>query len=207
MKTIGILGGTFDPIHKGHLQIAQQTFSQLGLDELHFLPCATPVHRDLPRASDADRLQMIKLAIADNVGFKLNSLELDRGGRSYTIDSLRQIFDQGQYERVYLVLGADAFKNFWSWKSPDEILQLVNLVVCRRPAVDLNWSNNSSDLVDSVEALKGKRHGAILLLDIDENSCSSSLIKQQLQSNASAQTLDCLPEAVQQFIMSNHLYE
>jgi nicotinate-nucleotide adenylyltransferase len=207
LKTIGILGGTFDPIHKGHLQVAEQTFSQLGLDELHFLPCATPVHRDLPRASDADRLQMIKLAIADHAGFKLNTLELVRGGRSYTIDSLRQIFEQGQYDSIYLVLGADAFKQFRSWKSPDEILQLVNLVVCRRPGVELDWSNNSSDLVDSVQALKGTRHGAILPLDIDENSCSSSLIKQQLQSSASAQTLDCLPEAVQQYIMSNHLYE
>ncbi len=207
MKTIGILGGTFDPIHKGHLQIADQVLSQLGLDELHFMPCANPVHRDLPQVNNADRLQMIKLAIAGHTGFRLNTLELDRGGQSYMIDSLRQICDQGQFDRIHLVLGADAFNVFHGWKSPDKILQLVNLIVCRRPGIELNWSNYSNQRVDSVQALKSKTHGAILALEIDENPCSSSRIKQQLQNGASAQTLDCLPEAIQQFIMSNHLYE
>jgi len=207
LKTLGILGGTFDPVHKGHLQIAEQVLSLLGLDELHFLPCANPVHRDLPQASNADRLQMIKLAIADCTRFRLNTLELERGGQSYMIDSLRQICNQGQFDRVYLVLGVDAFNDFQGWKSPDEILQLVHLLVCRRPGFDLNWSNYAKYRVDSVRALKDRKHGGILALDIDESPCSSSCIKQQLQNSVSAQTLDCLPEAVQQFIMSNHLYE
>jgi len=207
LKTIGILGGTFDPIHKGHLQIAEQVLSQLGLDELHFMPCANPVHRDMPQANNAERLQMIELAIAGHPEFRLNTLELDRGGQSYMIDSLRQICDQDQFDRIYLVLGADAFNIFHGWKSPHEILALVNLVVCRRPGIELNWTNYSNRRVDSVQALKCKMHGAILALDIDENTCSSSRIKQQLQNGASAQTLNCLSEAIQQFIMSNHLYE
>jgi nicotinate-nucleotide adenylyltransferase len=161
----------------------------------------------MPRANNVDRLQMIKLAIAGHPGFRLNTLELDRGGQSYMIDSLRQICDQGQFDRIYLVLGADAFNIFHRWKSPHEILALVNLVVCRRPGIELNWSNYSDQRVDSVQALKRRTHGAILALDIDENTCSSSRIKQQLQNGASAQTLDCLAETIQQFIMSNHLYE
>ncbi|MFA9420257.1 MAG: nicotinate (nicotinamide) nucleotide adenylyltransferase, partial [Gammaproteobacteria bacterium] len=154
MKTIGILGGTFDPIHKGHLQIAEQVLSQLGLDEIHFMPCANPVHRDMPRANNADRLQMIKLAIAGHPGFRLNTLELDRGGQSYMIDTLRQICDQGQFDRIYLVLGADAFNIFHGWKSPHEILALANLVICRRPGIEFNWSNYSNLRVDSIQALK-----------------------------------------------------
>ena len=207
MKTIGILGGTFDPVHKGHLQIAEQVLSLLDLDEVHFLPCANPVHRDLPQASNAARLQMINLAIAAHTAFRLNTLELDRGGQSYMIDSLRQFRHQGQFERIYLILGADAFNDFQSWKSPNEILHLVNLVVCRRPGIELDRSNYFGRLVDTVQALKSKAHGSILALDIDENPCSSSRIKQQLQNGASTQTLDCLPEAVHQFIKSNHLYE
>ena len=141
MKTLGILGGTFDPVHKGHLQIAEQVLSQLGLDELHFLPCANPVHRDLPQDKNADRLQMIKLAIAGLAGFGLNTLELDRGGQSYMIDSLRQICGQGQFDRIYLVLGADAFNHFHRGKAPEEMLRLVKLVVCRRPGIAPNWSD------------------------------------------------------------------
>ncbi len=207
MKTIGILGGTFDPIHKGHLQIAEQVLSQLDLDELHFMPCASPVHRNMPRANNADRLKMIELAIAGHPEFRLNTLEMDRGGQSYMIDSLRQLCNQGQFDEIYLVLGADAFNIFHGWKSPHEILALVNLVVCRRPGIGLDWSNYSNQRVDSIQALKCKTHGAILALDIDENTCSSSQIKQQLQNGASAQTLNCLSEAIQQFIISNHLYE
>ena len=207
MKTVGILGGTFDPIHKGHLHIAEQVLSRLNLDELHFLPCASPVHRNLPQAASCDRLQMIKLAISGCAEFRLNTTELDRGGQSYMIDTLRQIHEQGEFDSIFLVIGVDAFNGFQNWKSPNEILQLVNLVICARPGFKLNWSNYSAQRVESVEALKRKINGGILALEIDENPCSSSLLKRQLQSSARAQATDCLPESVLNFIVSNHLYE
>ena len=207
MKTVGILGGTFDPIHKGHLHIAEQVLSRLNLDELHFLPCASPVHRNLPLAASCDRLQMIKLAISGCAEFRLNTTELDRGGQSYMIDTLRQIYEQGEFDSIFLVIGVDAFNGFQNWKSPDQILQLVNLVVCARPGFKLNWSNYSAQRVESVETLKRKINGCILALEIDENFCSSSQVKRQLQSSERTRATDCLPESVLNFIVSNHLYE
>jgi nicotinate-nucleotide adenylyltransferase len=207
LKTVGILGGTFDPIHKGHLHIAEQVLSRLNLDELHFLPCASPVHRNLPQAGSCDRLRMIKLAISGRAEFRLNTTELDRGGQSYMIDTLRQIDEQGEFDSIFLIIGVDAFNVFQNWKSPDEILQLVNLVICARPGFKLNWSNFSAQRVESFDALKRKINGGILALDIDENPCSSSQIKRQLRSSERARATDCLPENVLNFIVSNHLYE
>ncbi len=90
-KGILLFGGTFDPIHNGHVHIATQVFSRLGLEQLQFMPCATPVHRGRPHASAADRCAMVGLVIAGQPGFILNTLELDREGLSYSVDSLRQI--------------------------------------------------------------------------------------------------------------------
>jgi nicotinate-nucleotide adenylyltransferase len=207
LKTIGILGGTFDPVHSGHIRIAEQVQSQLVLDEVHFLPCANPVHRDLPQASDTDRVAMIELAIAGHPEFRLNTLELDRGGESYTIDSLRQIRAQSQLDRIFLILGVDAFNLFQSWKSPLEILQIVNLVVCRRPGIELDQSFYAGHRVDSIAVLGDRKSGCILALDIDENTCSSSHVKQQLLAGDHTQAASCLPETVLNFIVRNHLYE
>ncbi|MDH3859545.1 MAG: nicotinate-nicotinamide nucleotide adenylyltransferase, partial [Gammaproteobacteria bacterium] len=119
---IGILGGTFDPVHEGHFHIAMQVLNRLGLEQVQFVPCALPVHRDEPHASASERCAMIELMIADEVAFVLNTLELDRGGLSFMIDSLREIrVETGS--TLVLVLGADAFNDFASWKAPHEILQ------------------------------------------------------------------------------------
>ena len=207
MKTIGILGGTFDPVHRGHIRIAEQVQSQLALDEVQFLPCANPVHRDLPQASDSDRVAMIQLAIAGHPEFSLNTLELDRGGDSYMIDSLRQIHAQGLFNRIFLIMGVDAFNFFPGWKSPLEILQIVNLVVCRRPGIELDQSLYAGHRVDSIAALADRKNNCILALDIDENSCSSSNVKKQLLADDHALAASCLAETVLNFIVGNHLYE
>lgn len=202
---IGILGGSFDPIHNGHMQLAEQVGLHLDLDEIHFLPCATPVHRDKPRASNADRAQMIELAIAGNKRFRLNTLELDRGGRSYMIDTLRQIRVQNPDDTIILILGVDAFNHFPSWQSPNQILQLAHLVVCRRPGAELDQSSYANQRVNSIQILSEQNHSCILPLEIDENSCSSTQVRQLLEQQNRANR--CLPPAVYQFILSNHLYE
>lgn len=202
---IGILGGTFDPIHAGHLQIAEKVESSLALNELYFLPCATPVHRDMPQVSDAQRVQMIELAIAGNSKFRLNRLELDRGGQSYMVDTLRQIRAQNQIGTMVLILGADAFNQFHNWKSPDEILKLAHLVVCNRPGVDMDKSIYVNHWVNSVKILENSTTACILPLELDENPCSSSYVRKLLLDRNQADR--CLPSAVYQFILRNHLYE
>jgi nicotinate-nucleotide adenylyltransferase len=202
---IGILGGTFDPIHLGHLHVAEQVQSIIGLDEVHFLPCAVPVHRHLPQVSDANRVKMIELAIAGNDNFRLNTLELDRGGKSYMVDTLRQIRSQNQFHRIILILGIDAFNQFPGWKAPDEILQLAHLVVCRRPGIEMDRSIYANHWENSVQSLKNRTHACILPLEIEESPCSSTQVRQILSQPD--KTAECLTPAVFKFIMSNHLYE
>ena len=205
MNMIGIFGGTFDPIHAGHLQIAEQVESSLPLSELHFLPCATPVHRDMPQVSDAQRVKMIELAIAGNNMFRVNHLELDRGGQSFMVDTLRQIKAQNQAGIRVLILGADAFNQFHNWKSPDEILQLAHLVVCRRPGVDMDTSIYANHWVSSVKMLESSTGACILPLEVDESPCSSTYVRKLLSDRN--QVDRCIPPAVYQFILRNHLYE
>jgi len=187
------------------MQVAEQVQLRLSLDEIHFLPCAIPVHRDIPQTSDANRIRMIELAIAGNSRFRLNTLELDRGGKSYTIDTLRALRLANQSDNLNLVLGADAFNQFPGWRSPGEILQLANLVVCRRPGVELDNSIYASHWVDSTQLLKDQARDGILPLYIDESHCSSTLVRQLLLEQNRADR--CLPAAVFQYIASNHLYE
>lgn len=200
---IGILGGTFDPIHNGHLQIARQAMQQLPLDEVQFMPCAIPVHRAKPLTSSPHRLRMIELAIATIPGFTVNTSELDRATPSYTIDSLREFQAESGQVRL-LLLGADAYNGFHSWKQPDEILKLAHLVVCMRPGVDIDKTRFASHWVDTASALSTRPAGAIFKIEIEECDCSSSAIRQALKNGASRH--DCLAPAVNDYINQNRLY-
>jgi nicotinate-nucleotide adenylyltransferase len=199
---IGIFGGTFDPIHTGHLHIARAVLALLNLQQLQFVPCARPVHRDPPRASAEQRCAMIELAIADQPRLRLNRLEIERGGFSYTVETLRELRCAGDASLV-LLLGADAFNGFASWESPAEILELANLVVCLRPAVEVSPDLYSGSRVDSVEALGASEAGAILLLEVDAPDCSSSALRAGL---AAERQSPCLPAAVADYILKQHLY-
>ena len=199
---IGIFGGTFDPIHNGHLHIARSVLSLLNLQQLQFVPCARPVHRDPPRATAAQRCRMIELALAGEPRMRLNRLEIERGGFSYTVDSLREI-RRTEDASLVLLLGADAFNGLASWESPTKILELANLVVCLRPAVEVSPDLYAESRVDSVEALGASRAGAILLLEVDAPDCSSSALRAGL---AAGRQSPCLPAAVADYIRQQHLY-
>ncbi len=200
---IGIFGGTFDPIHNGHLHIARAVLSRLDLLQLHFLPCARPVHRDLPLASSVQRCEMIELALAGEPRMRLNRLEIERGGPSYTVDSLREI-RRGDEPALVLLLGADAFNGFAGWKAPDEILRLANLAVCVRPGIEVDRSLYAARRVDSAAALRQYPAGAILLLEVDAPDCSSSSLRDAL--GAGRLPSQCLHPEVAAYIRNQHLY-
>jgi len=202
---IGIFGGTFDPPHHGHIRLAEQALEYLSLDEIQFLPCANPVHRSQPMASAGDRLQMLELAIDSRSGFQVNTIELDRGGPSYMVDSLRQIRAGNKHASLCLMLGVDAFNAIQSWKSPDEILKLANLVVCRRPGIDLDESIYSARHFTSPTVLQRDQIGCILPLEIEENPCSSTQVRALLAKNEFAG--NCLAPTVIDYIYQHHLYE
>ncbi len=203
LKMIGILGGTFDPIHSGHVHIARELVSRLSLEQLQFMPCAEPVHRDLPRASALHRCAMINLVLAEQQAFSLNTLEIDRSGPSYSIDSLREISRLSD-SVLTLVLGADAFNGFHSWKSPREILQLANLVVCFRPGFEVEQKMFGQHRVASPGELSGQTAGAILLLEVEAIDCSSSAVRASLDAGKIPR--QCLPPAVADYIDKHNLY-
>ncbi len=200
---IGILGGTFDPIHEGHFHIATQVLTRLGLEQVQFMPCALPVHRDHPHASADDRCAMIELMIAEQAAFALNTLELDRNGPSYSVDSLREIRGQSDSTLV-LVLGVDAFNEFPGWKLPQEILQMAHLVVCHRPGFEVDRQVFSEHHADSPAVLFAQPAGAILILKVDAIDCSSSSVRAELEQGY--MTGQCLRPVVADYIEKHNLY-
>jgi len=200
---IGILGGTFDPIHLGHLHIASQVLAKLGPRQIHFMPCALPVHRGLPHASAEHRCAMIQLALRDMESCVLSRLELDRDGRSYSVDSLRDMSKRHR-EPLLLVLGADAFNGFGSWKEPHEVLRLANLVVCGRPGFEIDSELFGEHQVGSAAELKRANSGAILPLEVDALDCSSSTVRASLSQGELPR--NSLPASVADYIEEHNLY-
>jgi nicotinate-nucleotide adenylyltransferase len=204
----GILGGTFDPIHLGHTHIANQVVTRLGLQRLQFMPCDLPVHRGSPHASAEQRCEMIQLAIEDSPAFSLNRIELQFGGPSFTVDSLRRIhqgpaFQPGE-DSLVLILGADAFNGFASWKQPGQILQLAHLVVCCRPGFEIDENLFAAHRVATPAQLRRRNAGAIIELAVDAPDCSSSLVRGILQQGQAARQY--LNPAVADYIDQHKLY-
>ncbi len=200
---IGILGGTFDPIHRGHLQIATRVLALAGLQQLQLMPCALPVHRDQPHASPEHRCAMIRLAIEGIAGLVLNNIELERSGPSYSVDSLREI-RRNSDASLALVLGADAFNGFADWKSPQEILRLAHLVVCYRPGFEVDVDLLAEHRVDSITEFSTHPAGCILLLQVDAIDCSSSAVRSALAAGETTQQY--LTPPVADYINQHNLY-
>ena len=130
--SLGILGGTFDPVHHGHLLIAEEAREALGLERVILVPAATPPHKpDRPVTDAAHRLAMVELAIAGNPAFAVSRLEIERGGASYTVDTLRALRDGGATD-PWFILSAEALALFPTWRDPSGILELCRLAVVPR---------------------------------------------------------------------------
>lgn len=130
---IGIFGGTFDPPHIGHLIAAQDACAALSLDRLLFIPAADPPHKRGERVSEATlRLAMLRAALADNRQFEISTIELERQGPSYTVDTLRQLHEQYAGDALFLLLGVDQIREFSTWREPQQVLQLAHVVMLTR---------------------------------------------------------------------------
>ncbi|OGT06369.1 MAG: nicotinate (nicotinamide) nucleotide adenylyltransferase [Gammaproteobacteria bacterium GWF2_41_13] len=140
-QPIGILGGTFDPIHQGHLQIALIALQQLHLQKIHFIPCFQPPHRNQPIASPNDRLAMVKLAIGNNTAFNADDREIKRGNISYTIDTLKSLRQDYPDTPLCLIIGTDAFQELQQWHHWKELIDYAHLVVMYRQTDQPQQSN------------------------------------------------------------------
>ncbi len=132
---LGLFGGTFDPVHSGHLKSAQEVREAYALDEVCFVPCGVPPHRNArPGAAAHHRLEMVRLAVADNLGLSVSDLEVMRPGASYSIDTVRHFAARlAPGDALYLILGLDAFLLIGSWKDWRELLALTHVIVTSRP--------------------------------------------------------------------------
>ncbi len=150
MKKIGIMGGTFNPIHYGHLHIAENAFKEFGLDEVLFMPNNTPGYKDNSTLAEAsDRVRMIEMAISNYSHFSLNTMEIDRGGVTYTIDTLNTLTSDHPGDKFYFIIGADSLENFLNWREPKKILEHAYILVATRGKVSVE---EVVDKINKIEA-------------------------------------------------------
>lgn len=210
IKKIGLLGGTFDPVHFGHLQLAAAAKKECGLDKVVFIPSAEPPHKNCSSISSfKDRLAMLVLAGADKDGYECSTIEEELPKPSYTIDTLRALRKQYQADcRLYFMIGADAFLDILTWKSYGEILTSVNIILSKREgyrAAELYILFAKLGYTKSANSWRGKDEKKnIFILDKTPVNQSSSTIRARIAKNESVQRL--LPESVLAYIQKNGLY-
>lgn len=205
-----IYGGTFDPIHHGHLRLAVELRERLGVHEVSLMPCHVPPHRDSPGATSDQRVALLELAIGDEPGLTLDDRELGRNGASYTTETLRQVRAEiGPDAPLAMVLGTDSFAGFDRWQEWQRIPELAHIVVVQRPGPGLAPDSAPSRLlrerrVDGVEALYSSPCGHILELDPPLLDISATGIRERILSGRSPRYL--LPDRVWQEIRRLGLY-
>jgi len=197
---IGIFGGTFDPIHYGHLRAALDVHQSLGLSELRFLPLNVAVHREQPHASAPQRLAMLRAAIAGEPGLRVDERELRRPGRSYTVDTLTSLRRElGDALPLCLLVGGDAFNGFFDWHRPHDILALAHVVVMQRPGAQRQRDPVLRAEVERRRAMQTAElaqaaAGHIWFEPVTQLDISSTRIRRMLAAGRSPRFL--LPDAV-----------
>jgi nicotinate-nucleotide adenylyltransferase len=194
---IGVLGGTFDPIHIGHLIIAEEARIELGLAEVLFVPAGQPwLKQDRDITPATHRVEMVRRAIGDNPNFKLSTLEVDRPGPSYTVDTLTLLQDElSSQSSLFFVLGRDTLAELPLWKDPRKVIQLCRLVVPPRLG--------SRDLRHLQEAIPGLLD-RVIQLDMPVIGISSSEIRQRIARGLSIRYL--VPSGVEEYITEQRIY-
>ena len=211
MKPIALLGGTFDPVHMGHLRAAIEAREALDALEIRLLPCALPPHRDTPTVDPAQRLQMLRLAIAGLAQVSCDPRELQRRGPSYTVDTLISIrAELGDTQPLVLVLGADAFAGLPSWHRWREIISMAHIAVLSRPDAHGLIDPRLEELLASAgtadpACLSQRPSGLVLRLEIPPLPVSSTLIRARLAQGRSVRFL--VPDAVINLIQSHGWYD
>lgn len=212
---IGILGGTFDPIHYGHLRLAEELADALQLETVRLVPCGTPPHRGAPQAAAEHRLAMARLAAADNPRLVVDEREVRRPGPGYTFDTLSELrAEAGDARPLVLLLGTDAFLEFATWRRWHEIFALAHLAVAHRPGFPLErWAERmpqplareySARLLQQPLAVHLSPSGGIAVAQIPALDISASAIRALLGAGRSPRYL--LPDAVLDYIRANGLY-
>jgi len=209
VQLLGVLGGTFDPVHCGHLRLAVEVREQLSLSAVRLIPCGNPPHRGQSKAVAESRLRMLHGATQGDSGLVIDDREMRRAGPSYTVDTLQSLRADFPQHALCLILGMDALTGLPQWHRWQEILDLAHLVVGRRPGKDLPDSGVVADMlshrqVESVEAMGNAAAGKIIVCDIPGLDISATQVRQRCASRRSVRYL--VPDSVATIIDEERLY-
>jgi len=198
---VGLFGGSFDPVHYGHLLLAEACREQCDLDEIWFLPAAVPPHKQGSSLSSGEaRAEMLELAVAGNTGFLVSRFELDRGGVSYTVDTLRHFSEETPEAELFFLMGADMLHDLPNWREAETVCRLAVPIVAQRPGEDAVDYGGLAP-VASAERIARFRDFQIDMPQID---LSSSEIRQRVAEGLSIRYRT--PRAVQKYIQTHGLY-
>ncbi|MCP4992536.1 MAG: nicotinate-nucleotide adenylyltransferase [Gammaproteobacteria bacterium] len=202
---IGILGGTFDPIHYGHLRPALDLQQALGLEQIRLIPLRDPPHRSAPIATPQQRLAMLQAAVKNDPNFTIDTRELERSTTSYTVDTLHSLRKElGDDQPLGLIIGSDAFNNFPRWHQPDEILNLANLLVMQRPG-ESHANHYPTRICSNPATLNSQSTGLIWFQPVTQLEISATRIRNLISNDQSPRYL--LPQRVLEIIQQEKLYQ
>ena len=214
-SVLGIFGGTFDPIHCGHLELARELREALALSKVRLIPAGDPPHRSAPAVSAAHRLKMVELAVANHPALEVDAREIAREGRSYTVTTLEELREEDGGRTLALIVGGDAFLGLATWHRWREVFDLAHLVVVARPGVALSgrlpaelereWRRRRCD---DTSVIFSQTSGAIIEPRITAHPISASAIRKSLArgSDGIVAVRALLPPAVLAYIERNRLY-
>ena len=201
MGRIGIMGGTFDPIHKGHLLLGRQALKEYRLDQVWYMPSGQPPHkRDHDITDVKDRLAMVELAVRHDPDFLLSDFETSREGNTYTAQTLRLLKEAYPQHEFFFIIGADSLYEIEYWYHPEKIIGVVPILVA-----DREYSREHREIDEQILYLKEKYQGEILKLHCREVDVASKEIRQLVRDGHSVENY--LPEEVEKYIISHHLYQ
>ena len=200
-KRIAIMGGTFDPIHFGHLIAAETVREKYNLDKVIFLPSGNPPHKDKRRVtSKEDRYNMVQMATASNQYFDVSRMEIDRDGYTYTIDTIREFVSvSSKGTNIYFITGADAVYDILTWKDADELLSVCRFIAVTRPGY------NKKELEEEINTIKSNHKCNINILEIPDIAISSTDIRQRVMKGSFIKYL--VPEHVEAYIRKHAIYQ
>ena len=209
MNAIGIFGGTFDPIHNGHLRIALEALEELSLSAVHFIPCAQSPLRSEPAATNDIRLKMVKAAVEAEPRFFMDTREIKRVGPSYTYDTLTTLRDGYKESSMCLILGMDAFISLPRWYRWEELIDLAHIVIAHRPGWKAPTEGLLGDFVqehlaESSQDAVTKREGRLFVLPVTQLEISATKLRSSIRLGLDPKFL--VPESVRAIIKETECY-
>ncbi len=204
---IGIYGGTFDPIHYGHLRTALEIKEIFSLNEVRLIPCAQPAHRTIPLTSPQKRLEMLKLAVQIHQELVIDGRELDRTGFSYMIDTLKSLRNENTALPLLLIIGTDAFQGIESWHQWQNLFNYAHIVVITRPGYTEQKLSDflTSKITKNREKIKSTLSGYLFFQSVTQLDISASMIREKIEQGLNPAFL--LPNPVIEYIKLNQLYK